>query len=122
MTTYHFARATARLRPTPRTRRRTQHGAAHGARVAPLVLPRWVEVALAKWVNCTNYDDYMRSFIWRSKRWRALERAKFACQVCNTDKNLHVHHREYALPYGTEPDDDLTVLCKTCHERYHKEK
>lgn len=101
------------------------HTRSHRARVRPqprrevLVLPRFVEVWLARWIGCTNYADYMHSFIWRSKRERALRRAKFACQVCNATTHLEGHHREYTLPYGTEPDDDVTVLCETCHKRYH---
>lgn len=83
------------------------------------VLPRWLEVLIARFVRWTNYDDYLHSAVWRSKRQRALRRAEFACQMCNAKQRLEVHHREYPAILGTEPDNDLTVLCANCHRKYH---
>ena len=40
------------------------------------------------------------------------------CQLCNTGGSLQVHHRTYQRR-GYERLDDLTVLCRKCHERQH---
>ena len=74
--------------------------------------------SLSRW-RWATYDDYLRSGVWRSKRARALRRAGGACQVCNAQDRLQVHHREYEGRWGQEPDDDLTVLCDDCHRLYH---
>jgi len=98
-----------RSTPPPRMKRRQQD----------FGLPLWLERALAGWVRWTNYDDYLQSIVWRSKRQRALRRAEYACQICNSRQRLEVHHREYPTRWGFEPDNDITVLCAACHRRHH---
>jgi 5-methylcytosine-specific restriction endonuclease McrA len=66
-----------------------------------------------------NYADYLRSPAWQDRRAAALIRAGNRCQVCNSDKRLDVHHRDYSR-LGREANGDLTVLCRTCHARHHK--
>jgi hypothetical protein len=66
-----------------------------------------------------DYDKYLETPEWAEKREQALERDGYRCRVCNTDKNLHVHHRTYARR-GNEDPNDLTTLCDVCHEAYHK--
>ena len=102
----------------------------HRARVRPqprrevLVLPRWAEVLLAKWVRWTTYQDYLHSLVWKSKRERALRRAGYQCQTCPNTTQLNVHHADsdYDFKYGSEDDSRLTVLCRTCHKRIHNIK
>ena len=49
-----------------------------------------------------------------------LRGAGFRCQVCNSPKKpLDVHHRTYAN-FRHEQPGDLTVLCRRCHEFFHK--
>lgn len=74
--------------------------------------------SLTRW-HWRNYRDYLRSWVWRSKRARAIRRADHACQLCNAHERLEVHHREYPQHFGQEPDDDLTVLCRVCHGTFH---
>jgi hypothetical protein len=62
-----------------------------------------------------TYQEYLLSDTWKALRDRALVRAAHRCQLCNSDKRLEVHHRCYTQPLGTEPIDDLTVLCRRCH-------
>jgi 5-methylcytosine-specific restriction endonuclease McrA len=38
--------------------------------------------------------------------------------VCNATTSLDVHHRTYER-FGHEDVDDLTVLCRTCHDLFH---
>lgn len=117
MTTHYLS-----TRPlAPRRVRAVRRAPRAGVRV----LPRWVECVLARWVKWTNYQAYLDSLAWRSKRERALRRAEFACQLCNAKKGkgvwLEVHHRDltYSFEFGCEDDNDLTVLCNRCHGRFH---
>lgn len=66
-----------------------------------------------------DYQAYLQSEAWRIRRKWKLERAGFRCQVCNSDGELHVHHRTYER-IGDEREDDLTVLCADCHAIFHK--
>lgn len=63
-------------------------------------------------------EVYLRSEHWRETRAAALERAEHRCQVCNTTKQLDVHHRTYER-LGHEGAGDLTVLCRACHDLFH---
>lgn len=64
------------------------------------------------------YREYLKTAHWEETRKKALDRARHRCQACNTQDDLHVHHRTYERR-GEERDDDLTVLCRSCHSRIH---
>lgn len=67
------------------------------------------------------YSQYLQSPQWNKTRKRALHRVGFRCQLCNAhDTVLHVHHRNYSR-LGSEKPADLLVLCKNCHEKFHRE-
>lgn len=63
-----------------------------------------------------NYSAYLNSAHWKELRRLALGRAEQRCQICNSDKNLHVHHRTYTN-LGHENISDLIVVCASCHGR-----
>jgi hypothetical protein len=65
-----------------------------------------------------NYQDYIKSSKWKEKSEAAKKRAGYRCQVCNDENFLNVHHRTYEN-LGNENDNDLTVLCASCHEKFH---
>jgi hypothetical protein len=64
------------------------------------------------------YVDYLESPEWWNVRMCALHAAGWRCEVCNTDDELVVHHRAYERR-GEEVLEDLTVLCRDCHHRFH---
>lgn len=64
------------------------------------------------------YADYVETPEWFNVRMSALDAAGSRCQVCNTDDGLDVHHRTYERR-GNEVLEDLTVLCRECHQRFH---
>lgn len=64
------------------------------------------------------YREYLKTAHWEETRKKALDRARHRCQACNSPDDLHVHHRTYERR-GEERDDDLTVLCRSCHSRVH---
>ena len=67
-----------------------------------------------------DYKEYLVGTTWQEKRKLALDRAKNRCQLCNSRKNLEVHHRKYPTILGQEPVEDLTVLCHRCHNLFTK--
>lgn len=66
-----------------------------------------------------DYSVYLASEHWQITRAFALDHAGHRCQVCNANERLDVHHRTYARR-GAELPQDLIVLCRKCHEIFHK--
>lgn len=67
------------------------------------------------------YPDYLKTQHWQSQRQIALQRAMRRCQVCNSTRQLEVHHRTYERK-GCELPEDTTVLCKSCHSLFHEHR
>lgn len=65
------------------------------------------------------YEKYLQSPEWAAKRDQALERDARRCRACNSPEKLEVHHRTYAR-LGHEDLNDLTTLCESCHEHFHR--
>lgn len=61
------------------------------------------------------YHEYLSSPIWNDKREAVLKRDGYKCVICSGTNNLQVHHNTYAR-VGEEELEDLTTLCKWCHE------
>jgi 5-methylcytosine-specific restriction endonuclease McrA len=72
-----------------------------------------------------DYYAYIASPAWKRKADAAKERARFRCQVCNRSRDegarLEAHHRTYER-LGHERPEDITVLCRDCHELYESNK
>ena len=67
-----------------------------------------------------HYAKYTQTSEWKQLRNQALERDGNRCRLCNTDKNLNVHHRVYPKHgWRTDCIDNLTTLCKSCHSKHH---
>jgi len=68
----------------------------------------------------TDYNEYISSEEWKLRAKIVRELHGHRCQLCNSNgKTLHVHHRTYDR-LGHEALDDLTVLCKDCHSKFHE--
>lgn len=65
------------------------------------------------------YYKYLQTEHWRVLREHKLLTVDNRCQLCYNEWNLQVHHRTYER-LGNEKLEDLTVLCKECHELFHK--
>ena len=61
------------------------------------------------------YDDYLRSGAWRALREQVFARDGGRCVLCNHAEDLEVHHRTYER-LGKENLNDLTTLCRQCHD------
>jgi len=74
-----------------------------------------------------NWELYMKSAIWEAKRKYILEKRGNKCQhiECNQPirkkSKLHCHHLTY-VRMGFEEENDLQILCETCHNKEHREK
>lgn len=75
---------------------------------APEVPMSWVE-----------YHARFRRPDWPLIRRRKLHEHPF-CAVCHEIDGLDVHHNTYRR-FGHERLEDLTVLCRPCHEKFHGE-
>lgn len=68
------------------------------------------------------YEDYLKTDHWQHFRAEALKNAHHTCQLCgNQNLLLDVHHRTYRNK-GRETFLDVIVLCRECHEMFHKNK
>jgi hypothetical protein len=79
----------------------------------------WFDDTTRHVVRWMPYDRYLKTFHWQVKREDALDHAGGRCQVCNAANSLQVHHRTYERR-GAELPEDLIVLCRSCHETFHK--
>lgn len=71
-----------------------------------------------------SYEEYIRSQEWREKAEEAKAKAGNRCQVCNRSRaevQLDAHHRTYER-LGNELPEDITVLCRDCHQLYEDSK
>ena len=64
------------------------------------------------------YWSYLRTKHWDLVRRRALTVAGHRCFYCGVTDHLDVHHLTYRRR-GCELDEDLIVLCRTCHDAEH---
>ena len=64
------------------------------------------------------YPRYLRSVHWGIVRRRALDLAEHRCFYCGATEPLDVHHLTYSRR-GCELDEDLIVVCRTCHGFAH---
>lgn len=64
------------------------------------------------------YKEYLQTEHWVTTRKRAMKRAGFKCQLCSSKQNIQVHHRTYENR-GNEQNEDLIVLCRSCHQKFH---
>lgn len=72
--------------------------------------------AKLKW---SSYKEYLLSGEWDNLRKQKLRQVGSSCQICNSKKGLHIHHRTYARIFN-ERLNDLTVLCGDCHALFHQ--
>lgn len=68
-----------------------------------------------------EYNDYLKSDIWREKRNAVLLRDDFKCQKCFAKDDLHVHHKTYKN-FKNELLSELITLCSICHKKVHSKK
>jgi len=63
-----------------------------------------------------EYQVYLQSEKWKTKRLKVLERDNYKCKACESNKATQVHHMSYEFVYD-EPLFDLISVCKRCHDK-----
>lgn len=66
-----------------------------------------------------KYLDYINSNEWKSFRARALDHFGNRCGLCDSDRDLHLHHKHYRNLFH-ETFADVIPLCRKCHKIHHK--
>lgn len=68
------------------------------------------------------YEEQLKTSEWQYVRQRVMERDRFRCQECKTERNLQVHHKYYTkgLKAWEYNDSALVTLCDKCHKFEHK--
>jgi len=69
-----------------------------------------------------SYSEKLLDPRWQKKRLEVLSKSDWACDCCgDKETTLNVHHKQYFK--GRSPweydNQQLTSLCKTCHEEHH---
>lgn len=65
------------------------------------------------------YLEYLKSPEWAVKRQIVLNVLGETCKLCGNFATT-VHHNTYKTLYNENILKDLTVLCSSCHAKYHK--
>lgn len=66
------------------------------------------------------YTNYITSPEWFSLRRKVFDKYGKYCRRCKSSRRLHVHHKTYERLGKECIETDLVVLCKSCHDKYHK--
>lgn len=78
------------------------------------------ENEISDYIKSMDYKDFLQTPYWKAISEKVRQKANFKCQICNSSKNLNVHHRSYQH-HGNELYhlEDLICICKDCHEKHH---
>jgi hypothetical protein len=71
-----------------------------------------------------EYNRYLNSPEWRTKRDKVLKRDNYRCQCCLDNYATQVHHKSYEFVdlAGSEPCFDLVSVCTPCHDQIEEMK
>ena len=67
-----------------------------------------------------DYREYINSAAWRKKKWQTYWCLGKVCEVCGSNKKIHVHHNNYSSLGSERIFRDLVILCYGCHAAFHK--
>ena len=68
-----------------------------------------------------KYSEYLKTEYWQNIKQQVLERDKYRCRLCNSNIDLHVHHRTYDY-IGEEKLEELITLCGKHHNMIHEDE
>ena len=58
--------------------------------------------------------------LYEQLREQVLQRDGWRCQCCGARSNLEVHHKEFRSQGGDDSEENLIVLCFSCHSLLHR--
>lgn len=118
-------------------RRRAHDALADLDRAVAHALTAWINRLLADAKNSTRdfklmrahrrgllrmegFASYPSTAVWLALASKVRLRDRKRCQSCGiADTTLDVHHIVYLSNHGTNRQDNLVTLCRTCHEDEH---
>lgn len=77
---------------------------------------------LLKSYKKSNLRVYYLSKHWRKIRKEVLVRDDYRCQICNSNKELQVHHLHYENNLENTKHYQLITVCSKCHKQLHKKR
>lgn len=66
----------------------------------------------------TSYKDYLKTEHWKLTKKSFLVTVKHNCMKCGIKEKLEVHHITYK-DLGNEKNNQLSLLCRSCHQNTH---
>ncbi|TGV09723.1 HNH endonuclease [Alcaligenaceae bacterium 429] len=71
-------------------------------------------------LHLSSPNNFQYSGDWQKRARRIKRLDNGACHDCHTsDIELHTHHIIYKSNFGTDRQENLVTLCRTCHEKEH---
>jgi hypothetical protein len=68
-----------------------------------------------------TYSEKLKDPRWQRKRLEIMQRDNFACTQCgDTSMTQNVHHWQYSKEPWDAKNEDLTTVCRSCHEEIEK--
>ncbi len=82
--------------------------------------------ALMKNPNMNRHWGYQKgpNYGFENTKAKVLNRDNYTCQLCkgkHKDSKLEVHHIIFRSQNGSDDENNLITLCKTCHDKLHKD-
>ena len=77
-----------------------------------------IEESLIHQYNSIPYKQYLTTSHWTRFKQATLLSANYSCKLCNRKDDLNVHHNNYDNR-GCETFNDVIVLCRSCHSKFH---
>lgn len=65
-----------------------------------------------------KYDVYIKSDWWAKRKNLYYKTHKRICSACDSAEYIDLHHLVYGS-FGKEKDENLTPLCRSCHDEFH---
>src|SRR6202008_5203050 len=56
---------------------------------------------------------------YKALKSQVLKRDRWRCQLCGRRENLEVHHKTFRSHQGSDSEENLITLCKSCHSTIH---
>ena len=74
-------------------------------------------------IKSMSYKDFLSTPYWEAISAYKKSKENYKCALCGNNKNLATHHKTYDR-HGREHEytvikEDLIVLCKDCHSKFH---
>lgn len=78
---------------------------------------------ITKHIKSMSYKDFLQTPYWEAISAYKKYKENYRCALCGSNKNLATHHKTYER-HGEEHtykviNEDLIVLCKDCHSKFH---